>query len=275
MLTVIGCGNLMRRDDGVGVIVAQRLMDRLRAQPVPGVQAFDCGTAGFEVMRRARGSRALCVVDASQSGAPAGSIHELSGDALATRELPQVNLHEFRWDYALAVGRALYKDEFPKDVRVILVEAAELGHGEGLSPQVVQAADQVYKRLLDLCASCTSARASSVGGAEHTLFAQRGSLHMPRELFETLFAEHGTAAVWSRPESGEIVIVPVVPEDGGVRVKQQNAHGDRAVDIREALRNHGWDDTGSLALQARVDGSLGALVLKPAQPSQGNPPTRQ
>lgn len=148
MLTIIGCGNTLRQDDGVGVVVAQRLAARLRTRPLPRVRAFACATTGFEVFSRARDSLALWLIDAGQCGSAPGTIHELSGDAVIRRRPPSVNLHGLRWDHALALGQAMYPDTFPKHVRVILVEAAELGYGEGLSAQVAQAAERVYQRVL-------------------------------------------------------------------------------------------------------------------------------
>jgi len=50
MLTIIGCGNLNRNDDAVGVIIAQRLQQYLAQNPHPNIRVFDCGTAGMEVM---------------------------------------------------------------------------------------------------------------------------------------------------------------------------------------------------------------------------------
>lgn len=52
-ITIIGCGNLNRSDDAVGVIVAQRLQQYLAEYPHPHVQVYDCGTAGMEVMFQA------------------------------------------------------------------------------------------------------------------------------------------------------------------------------------------------------------------------------
>jgi len=268
MLTFIGCGNLVRRDDGVGVVVAQRLAARFAAHPVPHVQAFDCGTAGFEVMYRARGSRALCVIDASRSGATPGAIHELPGDAVAAAALPGVNLHEFRWDHALGVGRAIYKADFPADVRVWLVEAQDLDYGEGLSPAVEAAADQLYRRALELAASHAAARAASAADSSR-LVATRGSLQLPRALFEQLFGERSAAALLAR--DGKLLLLPVFPEDGGVLVKQRNAQGDRSIDLRDALRSQGWDDTGTLQLRASVDLQLGGLALTPCDPNPSQP----
>lgn len=57
MLTIIGCGNLNRNDDGVGVIIAQKLQQYVAENPHPQVRIFDCGTGGIEVMFQARGSK--------------------------------------------------------------------------------------------------------------------------------------------------------------------------------------------------------------------------
>ena len=74
MLTIIGCGNLNRSDDGVGVIVAQRLIEWVSMHDFSDVSVFDAGTAGMEVMFRARGAKRLILVDASNSGSTPGAI---------------------------------------------------------------------------------------------------------------------------------------------------------------------------------------------------------
>ena len=74
MLTIIGCGNLNRSDDGVGVVIAQRLQQYLVAHPDPNVQVYDCGTAGMEVMFQARGTQQLIILDASVTGSQPGAI---------------------------------------------------------------------------------------------------------------------------------------------------------------------------------------------------------
>ena len=62
-LAVIGCGNLNRSDDGVGVIVAQRLKQWLNDAPCDGVAVFDAGTGGMDVMFQARGATSLIIVE--------------------------------------------------------------------------------------------------------------------------------------------------------------------------------------------------------------------
>jgi hydrogenase maturation protease len=148
MLTIIGCGNPNRSDDGVGVAVARGLLVRLGGRAPDGTQVFDAGTAGMEVMFRARGSRELIVVDASSSGSEAGAVFTLPGELLNEAPEPVIGLHGFRWDHAIYAGKKIFRGEFPDRVAVYLIEAGTLELGIGLSPPVERAAQHVIDLLL-------------------------------------------------------------------------------------------------------------------------------
>lgn len=147
MLGVIGCGNLTRADDGVGVFVAQTLQAHLRERPRTDVRVFDAGTGGMDVMFQARGVHKLILVDASKSGAIAGSIFKLPGGEFDPSREPTYSLHDFRWDHALAAGRRIFREEFPTDVMVFLIEAESLDFGLELSAPVRAAAAKVIAEL--------------------------------------------------------------------------------------------------------------------------------
>lgn len=154
MLTIIGCGNLNRRDDAIGVIVARRLEVWLQEEfgscPA-GIQVFDCGTAGMEVMFGARGSERLIIIDASSTGSEAGAIYEVPGEVLERLPEPSYNLHDFRWDHAIASGRKIFRENFPDDVTVFLIEAENLGFGLEISDRVRKAGDRVFEKLREIC----------------------------------------------------------------------------------------------------------------------------
>ncbi len=147
MLTIIGCGNLNRSDDAVGAIIAQRLQQYLAEHPHPYVQVYDCGTAGMEVMFQARGCKKLIIIDASSTGSEPGAMFKVPGKELETLPEPSYNLHDFRWDNALAAGRKIFKDDFPKEVTVYLIEAENLGLGLELSPAIKSSADLLFEEL--------------------------------------------------------------------------------------------------------------------------------
>ncbi|ACB51093.1 probable peptidase M52, hydrogen uptake protein [Crocosphaera subtropica ATCC 51142] len=147
MLTVIGCGNLNRCDDAVGVIIAQKLQEIFRDQNISNLQIYDCGTAGMEVMFQARGSEKLIIIDACSTDSEPGTIYRVPGEEL--EELPEASysLHDFRWDHALAAGRKIFKDQFPNDVTVYLIEAENLGLGLEISPILKNSVKKVIKSI--------------------------------------------------------------------------------------------------------------------------------
>ena len=147
MLAVIGCGNSNRGDDGVGVFVAQALQQRQRSRPRADVRVFDAGTGGMDVMFQARGADRLIVVDASSSGSPPGAIFDVPGEELQREHKPSFSLHDFRWEHALAAGRLIFREQFPTEVSVMLIEAENLRLGLELSAPVRAAAEQVIARL--------------------------------------------------------------------------------------------------------------------------------
>ena len=147
MLTIIGCGNSNRTDDGAGVFVAQHLQNFLQSNTKNNVKVFDAGTGGIDVMFQARGSSRLIIIDASQSGSEAGAIYQVPGEELEREREVSYSLHDFRWDDALYAGRKIFKEDFPEDVTVFLIEAESLDYGLELSPKVKISAENVIERL--------------------------------------------------------------------------------------------------------------------------------
>jgi hydrogenase maturation protease len=150
-MAVIGCGNPNRTDDGVGPEVIRLL----RSRALPGwVELHDAGTDGMAVLYRARGATHLVIVDARrpEAGATAapGAIYEVPGEVLAAAPDPAAGLNAFRWDHALHAGRIIHGAEFPVAVRVLLIEAADLSLGIGLSPAAAAAAEAAAARVAAL-----------------------------------------------------------------------------------------------------------------------------
>ncbi|PTQ56434.1 MAG: Hydrogenase maturation protease [Candidatus Carbobacillus altaicus] len=139
---VIGCGNLLRRDDGVGPILIRHLWQH----NLPShVRIADAGTAGMDVIFQIRDAQKVILIDAARTGAEPGTIFKLPGESVETPPLEAVNLHDFRWDHALVVGKWALKDKFPSDITIYLIEAQDTNFGEGLSPFV----EQAMYRLID------------------------------------------------------------------------------------------------------------------------------
>lgn len=148
MLAIIGCGNTNREDDAVGVYVAQQLLEIQSKKNWNGITIYDAGTAGMDIMFKARGCKSLIIVDANQSNSAPGTIFEVPGSELENAPEPSYNLHDFRWDHALFAGKKIYKEDFPTDVIVFLIEIRNLSMGIGLSTEVQKSGDRVVEKIL-------------------------------------------------------------------------------------------------------------------------------
>ena len=141
---VAGLGNVLRGDDGVGIHVVRRL----RARPLgERVALEELGTVGPGLLELVLGYRRLIVIDAIQSGAAPGTIHELRPEALLGHA--DASTHS-----GLASALALAAElgvELPP-LAIVAVEVAELAcYAEGLTPEVegaVEAACEAVEALL-------------------------------------------------------------------------------------------------------------------------------
>jgi len=145
LIAIVGCGNLLRSDDGVGPLLIRKLWD---LGVPPGIRLADGGTAGMDVVFQIGDAEEVIIIDACQTGAEPGTIYEVPGEEVETPPPAGINLHSFRWDHAISVGRWLLKDRFPKKVTVFLIEAENLEPGFGLSPTVEAAMERLAKELI-------------------------------------------------------------------------------------------------------------------------------
>jgi hydrogenase maturation protease len=150
-IAIIGCGNPNRRDDGAGPEVLRLLrLDPALGAAGAAVRLLDAGTDGMAVMFAARGCDRLIIVDACRSGSESGAVFEVPGSELEQPPRSSFNLHDFRWDHALFAGRQMFREHFPSEVTVFLIEAEDIGLGVGLSEKVADATHQVARRIRDV-----------------------------------------------------------------------------------------------------------------------------
>ncbi len=140
-LVIIGCGHLLRGDDGVGPM----LIERLAMDSIPeGIGLIDGGTDGMGVANSMRGARRVIIVDAASTGQPPGTILRVPGEELEGRTAPAAfDTHQLRWDNALSLCRWLLGEDYPEDVTVFLIETAQTDYGAPLSGAVAEAMERV------------------------------------------------------------------------------------------------------------------------------------
>ena len=133
---VLGVGNTLMRDDGVGV----RLMEALAAQdPSPsGVEYLDAGTLSFLLLPRIEDCEALLVLDAAHLGAHPGDVRSFAGEAMDEfLRTARCSVHEVGVRDLLDVARLT--GQLPARRAFVGVQPLETGWGDALTGTVAAA----------------------------------------------------------------------------------------------------------------------------------------
>ncbi|WP_245908918.1 hydrogenase maturation protease [Mycobacterium neglectum] len=240
---VVGCGNLLRGDDGVGPILVRHLWER----GVPdGARLVDGGTAGMDVAFQMRGAARVVIVDAAATGAAPGTVYRVPGAEL--EDLPPLqglHTHSFRWDHAIAFARWALGEDCPTDITVFLIEVA----GVELDADLTEAVEASMNQVIEIIERDYLAALRPAASADLQVeFTADGYIRLDAALAASRFPSDAVVALvradalWLMPLRG--------PRSGGLLLKQRNPAGDRATLVREVLEDHiptgvqraFWDD---------------------------------
>ena len=155
---VLGLGNPVLRDDGVGLAVVSALRGMLAVAPIPGVDVLASTRAGFELIDLLHGYASAVIVDCLTLPDPEpGRVRCLDIDAVGG-SARLVNAHE------ISIGTAFRLAEqmgipMPRTVRIVGIEAADTSTiAEGLTPEVAAVVAPVARQIhadLKRCAPST------------------------------------------------------------------------------------------------------------------------
>jgi len=142
---VIGLGNPILTDDGIGNRIAQNLMDKVE----PEVEVVEATLAGFNLLELLAGYETAVLVDAIQTkGGKVGTIYKLAKDDLAFSQrlasVHDLNLYT-AWELGKQVGI-----ELPKKLVIFAIEVEDvLTFSEELTPEVEAVIPKVCEMVLN------------------------------------------------------------------------------------------------------------------------------
>ena len=147
---VLGVGNLLMGDEGVGIHVLRRLEQE---SPLAGVRLLDGGTGGVNLLVEFDGAREIVMIDATRDGRPAGTITFLQPAFVG--ELPRgLGAHDFGLKDLFAAAALL--GQMPRlHLYTISVEEVRPMCTE-LSPDVAAAVSEVVHTVRALAARLTA-----------------------------------------------------------------------------------------------------------------------
>ncbi len=141
---VIGVGNDYRHDDAVGLVVARHL----REKNLEHITVREMSGEGAALIAAWQGADSVIIIDAVQSGAAPGTIFRIE----AHREPIPTNFFHYSthaFGVAEAVETARSLGQLPRNLIIYGIEGRNFSVGEGLSPEVKRAAEEVARLILD------------------------------------------------------------------------------------------------------------------------------
>ena len=147
-IKILGIGQSMRGDDEVGLEIVRRWQKSHGADyPQYPIEAETAESPGLTLLGHIAGLDAAILVDAVQSGAPAGTIHKLIEEDLLDFGAGTGSAHGWGAAETLSLGRQLAPEDLPEKIFIIGVEAVQFELGEGLSPAVRNAIPEAVEMI--------------------------------------------------------------------------------------------------------------------------------
>jgi len=144
-ILVIGLGNVLMRDEGIGVRVAEELECRYELPDF--VEVIDGGTSGTELLEPMRGVDHLIVADAINTGAEVGTIVRITDEQVPAFFQTKISNHQLGLSDLLAVLRVT--EEEPESVAIIGLVPYVLENELGLSPSASEKMEVMIDMVLD------------------------------------------------------------------------------------------------------------------------------
>lgn len=142
---VLGIGNKLMSDEGVGVHVIERLAAGYVISEE--VQILDGGTLGMDLLYYLEGIENLLLVDAVETHKKAGTIIRLEGEEVPAFLALKISPHQIGVPDMLAAAR--FKDLYPKRLILWGIQPELLEIGVDLSPLIESKVDALVENMVE------------------------------------------------------------------------------------------------------------------------------
>lgn len=143
-ITVLGIGNLLLQDEGVGIHLVQRLAEKVGS---PSINIVDGGTTPDILSLVDSSVDKLIIVDAAVAGDKPGTIYRFDIADLDCGTSAPVSLHELGIVDSLKLMSLL--GNRPKSVAIFGIEPGTIDYGLELSPEVAEKMPRLIELVLD------------------------------------------------------------------------------------------------------------------------------
>ncbi|OHB59930.1 MAG: hypothetical protein A2167_00475 [Planctomycetes bacterium RBG_13_46_10] len=141
-VVVIGLGNVLLSDEGIGVHIINKLSSLKRQFPF--VDFIDAGTGGMNILHILECRCKAIIIDCANMGVEPGQIKKFTPDqAVSVKTLSHYSLHE--QDLLQIIGMAKRLDQCPQEIVIFGIQPENTGYGQKLSRKLMNKMDDYIK----------------------------------------------------------------------------------------------------------------------------------
>lgn len=141
---VIGVGNAIQKDDGVGIHVYRRLK---QVKLPEEVEILDGGTLGVDLLPYIEDRKKLIIVDAVKTEHKPGSLFKFSPNDINYEEAPKTSVHQIGLIDSLKMAALVCSA--PSEIVIYGVQPEIIDWGEELSPEVEKVLPKLTNLLIE------------------------------------------------------------------------------------------------------------------------------
>lgn len=153
---VLGLGNILLKDEGVGVRVVEAIRERYTCSP--GVEIIDGGTLGLDLLPLIEGKERILIIDAVDFGKEPGYVSVLNDDQIPAVLAAKLSVHSIGLSDVLFAAKLL--DMTPPKLRLIGIQPQSLEVGldmsECISDKMEHLIDLTMQTLKEWNIECVS-----------------------------------------------------------------------------------------------------------------------
>jgi len=144
-VVVLGLGNPLMGDEGIGVHLIERLA--ASGEQYPSVDFIDAGTGGLSVLHLLDGRRKAIIIDCAFMDEPPGAIRRFTPEDVRSRKvLAHQSLHEADLIRIIEMARQL--GQAPEQIVIFGIQPEQVRAGGELSRTLVEKADEYISLIL-------------------------------------------------------------------------------------------------------------------------------
>jgi hydrogenase maturation protease len=141
---MLGLGNPLMADEGIGVYLIERLAEH--AGEYPAVDFVDAGTGGLSVLHHIEGRRKAIIIDCAYMDEPPGAIRRFTPeDVRSTKVLAHQSVHEADLMRVIAMARQL--DQASAQIVIFGIQPEHIEPGPTLSRTLTNKTDEYISAI--------------------------------------------------------------------------------------------------------------------------------